>query len=161
MAPFLVYLLLLSLEDVFPRNLVHVAIVLHIVLALWVTWLFRTHLPPLGPACWGPAILVGLIAAAGWVAGQHLLNHVVVGGIDLGGRLPFYPGEARPTNPQDEYGSGPFFWAYAVLKITRACTAVPIVEELFWRGFILRAFVRWDHYDQVEWGRFHWRASVA
>jgi uncharacterized protein len=35
------------------------------------------------------------------------------------------------------------------------------VEELLWRGFLLRAFTVWNHYDQVPWGRFSWRAFIG
>jgi CAAX prenyl protease-like protein len=35
------------------------------------------------------------------------------------------------------------------------------VEELFWRGFILRAFVSWDRFDEVPWGKFTWLAFIG
>jgi CAAX prenyl protease-like protein len=161
MVPYLAYLALLAINDIFPSRLIHVSIVIHTAAALWVAWVFRHHLPPMGKAHWGVAVLAGLGAAWLWVAGQHFLDEVNLAGWRLGGRLPFYPGEAKAQDPTAAYGTGAGFWAYATLKIGRACTAVPVVEELFWRGFILRAFVRWDHYDQVEWGRFHWRAFLG
>lgn len=161
MVPYLAYLLLLMPMDLIPPSAMPVAIAVHAVLALWITALFRNHLPPLGR--WH--LLIAVVGAAAatylWVAGQHALDGISIGGIKLGGRLPFYPGEAKVRNPHDEFGDGALFWSYAVLKILRACTAVPVIEELFWRGFILRAFIRWDHYDQVPWGAFAWRAFVG
>ncbi len=161
MAPYMAYLLLLMLNDAFPTQLRWFAILLHVVLAGYTTWLFRNHLPPMGRPHWIFAIVVGLIAAWGWVAGQHAVNGIHVAGFDLGGRLPFYPGTPKPFNPHDDYGNGPAFWVYVCAKIGRACTIVPVVEEIFWRGFILRAFVSWDRFETVPWGRFTWTAMIG
>ena len=57
--------------------------------------------------------------------------------------------EATDGNPQNNS------------SITRAVMIVPVVEELFWRGFILRAFVNWDRFDQVPLGRFTWMAFLG
>ncbi len=159
--PYMAYLLLLALNDLFPTRWLPVAIVLHIVIGLWATLLFRNHFPPLGKAHWLIAILAGLVAAAGWVLGQHWLGEIHVGEYSLGSRLIFYPGEASPYDPREDFGEGGLFWTYAVLKITRACTIVPIVEELFWRGFMLRAFINWHRPETVPWGQFAWRAMIG
>ncbi len=161
MAPYMAYLVLLMLNDAFPTSLRWLAIVLHVALAGYATWLFRNHLPPLGKPHYLLAVAVGLIAAWGWVAGQHAVDGIDVAGFDLGGRLPFYPGKPKPFNPHVDYGDGAAFWVYACAKIGRACTIVPVVEEIFWRGFILRAFVQWDHFDTVPWGKFTWFAMFG
>ncbi len=150
MGPYMLYLVLLLLTDIFPTSLYHAAIVLHIVLAGWFVWIIRRHLPPLGRAHWIPAVVVGLLAAGLWVVGQHALNGVEGAGADLG--APLW-GKARMFDPNETFQTPAAFWGHVVLKILRAVTIVPIVEELFWRGFILRAFVSWDHYDRVPWGR--------
>ena len=161
MLPLMAYLLLMTLNDALPTRMQPLSIALHIGLASWVTWLFRHHTPPLGRLHLGPAIAVGLFAAWLWVAGQHWLDGVVVWGHPLGESLsvsrrpPFVTLEqAELTNPHDDFGDGVLYWSHVILKICRAVTIVPIVEELFWRGFILRAFVSWDHFDRVPWGKF-------
>lgn len=159
MAPYMAYLLLLMFNDAFPTSLRWVAIVLHTVLAGYVVWLFRNHLPPMGKPHVAIAVVAGLIAAWGWVAGQHAVNGVIIWRHDLGGPLPFYPGEFKAYDPHVDY-SGTAFWVYVVAKIGRACTIVAVVEEIFWRGFILRAFVKWDRYETVPWGRFSWQAMI-
>jgi CAAX prenyl protease-like protein len=88
--------------------------------------------------------------------GQHWVDHT-----PLGGRLPLYPGEPGPFNPHEKLGNGPVFWSYVALKLVRAVVVVPFVEELLWRGLLLRAFEDWNHYDQVPWGRFSWRAFIG
>ncbi len=166
MAPFMAYLLLMLLNDVLPTSLQPLSIALHIGLAGWVAWLFRHHYPPLGRPCVVAAVAVGILATLVWVAGQDFLDDIQVAGTSLGNGLtwrpPFLLSEpAAPFNPHDQFGQGWLFWSHVVLKICRAVTIVPIVEELFWRGFILRAFVSWDRFETVPWGSFAWRAFLG
>lgn len=170
MAPFMTYLLLLLLNDLFPTNLLPVAVVLHMACVLWVIWLFRHHYPKWGKPHLVISIIVGLLATGLWVGGQKWLDGIVIGGQSLGYPLstswqpPFFslnPPSEPLINPQDQLGTGTLFWTYAMLKLARAVLVVPIIEELFWRGFILRAFVRWHWFDQVPWGQFAWRAFIG
>jgi CAAX prenyl protease-like protein len=158
MAPYMAYLILMFLSDRFPSSLYHLVVLLHIAGAFWVVWLFRHHYPPLGKTHLGLGLLVGLLATCVWVGGQHLLDGVQVGGFNLGGALW---GGGEVQDPRDEFGAGLAFWGHAVVKIARAVTIVPIVEELFWRGFILRAFVSWDRFDEVPLGKFTWFAFLG
>lgn len=159
--PYMAYLVLLAFMDWFPTKLLPVAIGFHIVAGLWAALLFRHYWPPLGRPHVFIAIVSGVAAAALWVKGQHLLNGIHVGDYRLGSRLFFYPGHAKPYNPHVDFGDGTLFWVYAILKITRACTVVAIVEELFWRGFILKAFVNWHRPENVPLGTFTWRAMIG
>ena len=165
MIPYLAYLLLLMVAGAVPASLQHIAIVVHIGGALYVAWLFRHHLPPMGRPQLYIAIPAGLAAAWLWVAGQHWFDGQTISKFNLGGRLPIYPGQPTPFDPTKDFGadylSSGSFWAYAVLKITRAATAVPVVEELFWRGFILRAFINWNRFEEVPLGKFTVLSIVA
>ena len=176
MVPFMAYLILIGVNDLLfkENNSVLAAswqpvwIAVHIAVAGWVTWLFRHHYPPWGHRHLGIAVVVGVLAAGLWVGGQHLLDGIMVGGRSLGGALsvssqaPFLTLKvSQPVDPHGTLGNGALFWVQIVLKICRAVTIVPIVEELFWRGFILRAFVRWDWFDRVPWGSFSWRAFLG
>lgn len=159
--PYMAYLVLLAFNDAFPTKLLPVAIVLHIILGFWAALMFRRHWPAMGDWRWPIALVGGLAAAFLWVAGQHALDGLTIGNYDLGGRLLLYPGVPEPHDPREDFGTGSLFWLYAVLKITRACTIVPLVEELFWRGFILRAFIRWRRPEEVPWGTFAWKAMIG
>lgn len=163
-APMMAYLLLMMFAGLAPDRTPwnQIAIALHLAAATWVTWLFRHHWPPLGRAELWVAVPAGVFAAWLWVAGQHWLEGITVGDSTLGGSLgisgapPFL--RLNPIEPVDiavQY-DGAGFWAHVVLKISRAVLIVPVVEELFWRGFLLRAFIRWDRFDEVPLGQFTW-----
>lgn len=159
--PYFAYLLILAFFDFVPTKFLPLAIALHIAATFWVIALFRNHYPPLGRLMTPLAIVAGFLAAWLWVAGQHLLDGVKIANYDLGGRFFLYPGHAKPYDPHTDFGDGKLFWIYAVLKITRACTVVPIVEELFWRGFILRAFINLNRPEEVPLGKFTWGALIG
>lgn len=162
--PMMAYLVLMMFAGMAPNETPwnQVAIALHIIVATWFTWLFRHHWPRLGRAELWVALPIGFFAAWMWVAGQHWLEGIAIGNSSLGGALglkaspPFVT--LSPVEMKDVAATfhGWGFWTHVVLKISRAVLIVPIVEELFWRGFLLRAFIRWDHFDQVPLGRFTW-----
>lgn len=156
MAPFLTYLLLLALTYALPTIWQPVAIALRGIASLAVVWVFRRHLPPWGPPHWLIAIVGGVLVGWGWVAGQYACD-----ALGLPGRLPLYPGEKVAADPRDLLGAGKFFWATWSSRLAVACIAVPVVEEWFWRGFLLRALIDWHHFERVPLGRFTWLSFVG
>lgn len=173
MGPYMAYLVLMLLIDFFPKDDFwrHAAIVIHMIGAGWATWIVRHHWPALGRPHVILAVIVGLFSAWMWVAGQHWLETIQVAGTNLGGSLglkssfPFVTVEAIDPaaikNVAADFSSPASFWTHVVLKITRAVTLVPIVEELFWRGFLLQAFISWDRFETVPIGRFSWFAFLG
>ncbi|TWT45677.1 CAAX amino terminal protease self- immunity [Phycisphaerae bacterium RAS1] len=155
MGPFLVYLALLSLKDLVPVEWLPIAAAMRGVGSLAVVWVFRRYLPPWGRPHLLIALPAGLFAAWGWMAGQYLFDD-----LGLGGRLPVFPGTKEWIDPRDTLGAGKLFWTAASMRILVACTAVPLVEELFWRAFMLRALVDWHHFDRLPLGAFAWRAML-
>lgn len=168
MAPFMAYLLLMLLDGIFPIAWQPLSIIIHMAATGWVVWVFRNHYPPWGSSRLVIGVIAGVIAAGLWVFGQHLFDRIPLGDHQLGDSLtvtwkaPFLT-LVRPEalDPHSKYGDGFLFWSHVILKICRAVLLVPIVEELFWRGFLLRALVRWDWFDKVPWGSFSWRAFLG
>lgn len=152
------YLLLMAVQDfAFSDSLKWVGMVIKGVGALVVFELLRKHLPPLGKPHVTLAVVVGVLSAAMWAAGQHWLTSL---GIPTG-----LPGLSKLTpeitDPHTLFGDGPLFVSTVTLRILIACTTVPIVEELFWRGFLLRAIIRWDDFEKVPLGQFSWAAFLG
>ena len=47
------------------------------------------------------------------------------------------------------------YWSTVALRFLRLVVVVPLVEEIFWRGFLLRYFVD-EKFDRVPFGTFTW-----
>lgn len=52
------------------------------------------------------------------------------------------------------------YWATVLLRFLRLVVVVPLVEEIFWRGFLLRYFVD-EKFDRVSFGTFTWLSFAA
>lgn len=155
MAPYLAYLLLLPVNDWVPEAFMPWAIAARGMVGLAAFWMLRRHLPPLGKPHWPIAIVVGLLTVVLWAGGQKLLEQV-----NLGGRFFLFPGLPEVKDPSA--GLSAFsWWSQVVLRITVATITVPIVEEIFWRGFLLRALISWDRFERVALGAFAWRAFIG
>lgn len=157
MGPMMAYLFLMLFTDFAPATTPwnQVAIALHIAAAAWFIRVLRNHYPPLGKLELGIAIPAGIASAAVWVFGQQAFDAMGLGGaLGISGAAPFITLEPVEATDMTTVYAGAGFWAHAVLKILRAMTVVAIAEELFWRGFMLRAFIKWDDYDQVPLGTF-------
>jgi CAAX prenyl protease-like protein len=155
-APFMVYLALLGLVYAVPPAWQPGVIALRGVASLAAVWVFRRHLPPWGRAHWPVVIVGGALVAWGWVVGQDFFDR-----LDLGGRLPLMPGEKLTVDPRAQLGAGSVFWSTWWLRMIVACTAVPVVEELFWRAFLLRALIDWHNFERVPLGTFSWVAFLG
>lgn len=149
-APYMAYLLFMMVGGKFPEAYLPWGIALRGVGGFTVFWLFRKHLPALGKPHLGLAIVMGVLCAAGWVAGQKLFDAV-----GLGGRFFLFPGVPEADDPRVGI-SAVSWWSQAVLRIGVASVTVPIVEELFWRGFLLRALIDWHRFEKVPLGTFTW-----
>ncbi|MEY2487716.1 MAG: protease family protein [Verrucomicrobiota bacterium] len=47
------------------------------------------------------------------------------------------------------------FWLTVILRFLRLVIVVPLLEEIFWRGFLLRYLID-EKFDQVPLGKFSW-----
>jgi uncharacterized protein len=54
----------------------------------------------------------------------------------------------------------PVYWTELVFRFVRLVVVVPLVEEIFWRGFLLRFVIRED-FLEVPFGKFTWGSFGA
>jgi CAAX prenyl protease-like protein len=89
-------------------------------------------------------ILVGTVVFGVWIAPQAFLG--------FGPRLEgFNPGLL----------AAPAAYAATVgLRFVRLVIVVPLVEEIFWRGFLLRYLIN-ERFDEVPFGQFNWLSFIA
>lgn len=54
------------------------------------------------------------------------------------------------------------FWTALILRFVRAVVVVAFVEEIFWRGFMMRFVCDWEgDYWKQPFGRAHWKSYVV
>ncbi len=167
-APFMVYLALMSCQSLAedPKYTLHFY-ALRTVGGLATAFLFRRYYPPWGKLHPGKCVVFGVAVAYGWVMIHRLVAGQYVDGEWISQRHPWYlqpmGADADPEdyfNPQSVYGTGIGYWLFLLVRIGGASTTVPIVEELFWRAFLLRALIDWDDFDEIPLGTFTWKSFL-
>jgi len=89
--------------------------------------------------------VIGLLVFLIWIAPQALLR--------------FAP-RTDGFNP-DLFATQPaVFWFTVAFRFLRLVVVVPLVEEIFWRGFLLRYLIN-EEFDRVPIGTFGWVSFVT
>lgn len=92
---------------------------------------------------WWLGLIVGAIAYFVWIAPQEWLGtERRIGGFDLW-----------------FFGGGSAFKWNTALRVLRLVIVVPLLEEIFWRGFLLRHLIE-DPFDRIPFGTRSWQAFV-
>lgn len=90
---------------------------------------------------WWLGFLAGVLALAVWIAPQEWFGaERRIGGFDLW-----------------FFGGGDAFKLNLLFRVLRLVVVVPLLEEIFWRGFLLRHLIR-DPFDEVAFGTRSWPA---
>jgi CAAX prenyl protease-like protein len=91
-----------------------------------------------------PAFAVGLggLALVLWISPQQWLG---------------FPPRLDGFEPAFFGAEGWPYWLHLGLRFFRLVIVVPLVEEIFWRGFLLRYLIRQD-FTSVPMGAFSWRS---
>jgi CAAX prenyl protease-like protein len=100
------------------------------------------------------AVGIGVLVFVCWVAPQFLLRAVP----QLAGVLHI---TARTTgfDPDLFRGTPVMYWTELLLRLARTALVVPLLEEIFWRGFLLRYFIKED-FDSVPFGTYSRQANL-
>lgn len=105
------------------------------------------------------AMLFGTLAIGFWLLPTTLYDHWGLTGTP-GGMLKLLGVAAR----KDGFDPGVFshpaaWWSSVSLRFLRAVLVVALVEEIFWRGFLMRFVADWDgDYWHQPFGRATWRS---
>jgi len=144
------YVLGVSLAARLP-SIYPVAYAVVVVLVAAVTWMLLRGRRIVMPH-WrvGQAVVVGLVGIALWIGLSELRLEECI--------AAYLPGWLRP---EPRVGYDPFqqltqpwaVWAFVGLRMIGLVVLVPVAEELFWRGFLLRWFISAE-WEEVPLGRF-------
>jgi CAAX prenyl protease-like protein len=92
-----------------------------------------------------PAVIVGGAVFVAWVGIDKWVPYP-----HLGTRVGFNPFESL-----DRPGVAA---AFVVVRLYGLCLLVPVMEELFWRSFLLRYLTATEHFESLPVGVFSWSA---
>jgi uncharacterized protein len=90
--------------------------------------------------------LMGVIGIGFWIAPTHLYDVWGLQG-ETEGWMKWCGIAARTKgfNPAEAFGSGtPLYWMALLMRFTRAVVVVALVEEIFWRSFLMRFAADWE-----------------
>ena len=99
---------------------------------------------------WG--ILVGLFGTLLWIFIEYACQHI---------------GLTRPSDPKNFYIPDQELsqvwqrWAYLIIRIAGPTLVVPVMEELFFRDFLMRALIRGERFQDVPIGQFTWFSFIG
>ncbi len=108
--------------------------------ALMLWWRGTYHFGPFGPVAIAIGALAGVVVFAVWISPQWIFG--------AGARTDGF----NPTLVAD---SPLRHGATLAFRFARLVIVVPFLEEIFWRGFVLRYLVRED-FKNVPMGTFTW-----
>ena len=86
------------------------------------------------------ALLVALVVFAIWIAPQQFFN---------------FPSRIVGYDPSALSNNAGIYWLSVAFRFLRLVIVVPMMEEIFWRAFLLRFLID-EHFERVPFGKFSW-----
>ena len=159
--PLVVFGLFLALENQFPQAKSWLYPTKTVATGLCL-WFLRRQFKSLSWRWSYLGIVIGIVVFVQWVGMEEFFrNHWQYP------PLPIFGGEgtwqAEIFNPQEFFGGRNLsFWLWVVVRMAGAVIVVPVMEELFWRGFLLRFFEsRFRYFERIPLGEFGWFSCFA
>jgi CAAX prenyl protease-like protein len=144
----------------FRRNPEHWLYPLQTVLTLAAFIACRQHIQLLPLRSVGLTVLVAVLGIAVWILPGFLYSHFEMSP----GPLAWLGFTERTAgfNPSVVEGQSPAVYGLVVaFRFLRLVVAVPLAEEIFWRGFLMRYLINPDtDYWQIPLGTFSWRSYL-
>ena len=127
-APLFLFMVFLSVQGYFPDRHYELYPIAATLVAVVIAWYWRSY-PSLKPSAPLLSIVVGIVGVVIWIGLDPFLVHYDQ---PLIGRNPFqlYPPALA--------------WLLFSLRLLGISLCVPIMEELFWRGFLMRWLIKED-----------------
>jgi CAAX prenyl protease-like protein len=110
-----------------------------------ILWRFWPAYDAQKPHRTGLGVAVGIVVFALWISPQALFG---------------FPARTNGFNPDIFLFQPGLFWVTVTFRFLRLVVVVPLVEEIFWRGFLLRYLID-EKFDRVPFGTFSWLSFLA
>jgi uncharacterized protein len=85
-------------------------------------------------------LLIGFGVFVIWIAPQQLFN---------------FPSRNVGFDPSLLTNNAANYWLSVTFRFLRLVVVVPVMEEIFWRAFLLRFLID-EYFEQVQFGKFSW-----
>jgi CAAX prenyl protease-like protein len=92
------------------------------------------------------AFVVGVLGVVAWVALAHLQKWLVET-LDIEAMTTWLGGVRPGYNPLEELGHTPAGYLFLVIRFAGLAAIVPLIEEMFLRGFLMLYFIRPDWWN--------------
>jgi CAAX prenyl protease-like protein len=116
---------------------------------LWYFWPYYTRIRwthlPLGAA-------LGVIGTVVWITSTLLAQHIGIGAA---------PSPSDLYNPDLQLAAHWQRLTFLCIRVAGPTLVVPVMEELFFRDFLMRALIRGAHFEDVPVGAFSWMSLLG
>lgn len=108
-------------------------------------------------------VLMGVLGIGVWLLPTQLYTWLELTEDPESGPLKWFGVAARTDGFNPDIFTNPVaWWAVVVMRFLRAVVIVALVEEICWRGFLMRFVQNPDgNYWKIPFGRHHWKALVV
>ena len=148
-APYALLIILTVVQDSFGGPARFWMYFVKMVIGAWCILEIRSLVPEMRWAVSWEAIVGGVLVFAIWV------------GLD-----PYYPKfellfkVGEPWNPFKQFGGSVLSWFFVVVRIVGSAVIVPPLEEVFYRSFLYRYFVRLQ-FTAMPLNQLHWLSLIV
>ena len=140
-APFVIFLLLTFAPQAFGGTSHYWFYLLKTAVGAWMIWEMRPFVEEMHWAFSWEAVVVGIAVFVMWVGAYPWFPHLKASGPEW--------------NPLAQFGNDSLLaWMFLVTRVLGMNLVVPVLEEVFWRSFLYRWFVRTD-FQSMPLNRFH------
>jgi uncharacterized protein len=95
-------------------------------------------------------VAAGLVLCAVWVLGEKYIPYP----------HPAFLGSRAEFNPFEKVGDPTLRWAFIAVRLFGMAVMVAVMEEIFWRSFLLRYLTK-PEFEEVPLEKFKWEAAAA
>jgi len=146
-APFVIFVVLTALQGQLGKGSEYWLYLLKTVVGAWLIWEMRPFVEEMRWKVSWEAVVIGVAVFAVWVG--------------LDGHYPRLSKLGEGWNPFKQYGAGSATaWMYVMVRIGGSSLVVPPLEEVFYRSFLYRMFVKTD-FRAMPLSQFHGLSFVV
>lgn len=145
-APFVIFVGLMVLQWFLGKNGPYYTYVIRTIAGAWLIWQMRPFVPEMRLAFSTEAVAIGIAVFVMWIGLDSFVPK---------NNLLFTPSPNDVWNPFALYGAGSgLAWFFVVVHFFGSTFVVPPLEEVFWRSFLYRYFVR-KNFESLPLSLFH------